>query len=73
MNNQKQLIKLGEQLQKGTSPHKRARARNGLALNPLLKKGGVHQTDDVAFAYKKKRRQVRQTLRKTDWLGGEDV
>lgn len=42
--------------------------RNYLALNPLLKKGGIHEKDDVAIVRKKRRRETKQQLRQTDWL-----
>ena len=42
--------------------------RNHLAFNPLLKKGGVHQKDDVEAVRKKKRRETKQSLRQKDWL-----
>ena len=42
--------------------------RNYLALNPLLRKGGVHEKDDVKIVRKKRRRETKQQLRQTDWL-----
>jgi len=42
--------------------------RNYLALNPLLKKGGVHEKEDIDIVRKKRRRETKQQLRKTDWL-----
>lgn len=42
--------------------------RNHLVFNPLLKKGGVHQKDNVEAVHKKKRRETKQSLRQTDWL-----
>ena len=71
MKNQKQLIKLGEQLEKNPSivqSNLAVKPRNYLALNPLLQKGGLHEKDDVEIARKKQRRQTKQNLRKTDWL-----
>ena len=44
------------------------KTRNHLAFNPLLKKGGVHQKDDVEAVRKKKRRETKQSLRQKDWL-----
>lgn len=75
MKTQKSLIKLGEQLEKNpnliTQSIKPIKLKNYLALNPLLQKGGLHDKDDVALARKKQRRQTRQDLRRTDWLGGQ--
>lgn len=42
--------------------------RNYLALNPLMQKGGLHESDDVKIARKRARRSCKQNLRKTDWL-----
>ena len=42
--------------------------RNYLALNPLLKKGGIHEKEDVDIVRKKRRRETKQQLRQTDWL-----
>jgi len=42
--------------------------RNYLALNPLLKKGGIHGKEDIDIVRKKRRRETKQQLRKTDWL-----
>ncbi len=42
--------------------------RNYLALNPLMQKGGIHESDDVAIARKRARRSCKQNLRQTDWL-----
>ena len=42
--------------------------RNYLALNPLLKKGGIHEKEDIDIVRKKRRRETKQQLRKTDWL-----
>ncbi|OAP67351.1 hypothetical protein A7325_02550 [Psychrobacter sp. SHUES1] len=42
--------------------------RNYLALNPLLKKGGIHEKEDIDIMRKKRRRETKQQLRKTDWL-----
>ena len=54
MKNQKQLIKLGEQLEKNPSiaqSNLAVKPRNYLALNPLLQKGGLHEKDDVEIGY----------------------
>lgn len=42
--------------------------RNYLALNPLLRKGGIHEKEDIDIARKKRRRETKQQLRQTDWL-----
>ena len=42
--------------------------RNYLALDPLLRKGGIHEKEDVDIIRKKRRRETKQRLRKTDWL-----
>lgn len=70
MKNQRQLIKLGEQLAKNPTlgiAGSAVKPRNQLACNPLLQKGGVHAQDDVRQLRKKARRQTKQQLRKTDW------
>ncbi|MBU5617588.1 hypothetical protein KPY62_10900 [Psychrobacter sp. TAE2020] len=41
--------------------------RNYLALDPLLKKGGIHEREDIDIARKKRRRETKQQLRRTDW------
>lgn len=78
----KQTLKLAKQLEnqsKKDSNHDNdtvnlsalknaAKPRNHLAFNPLLKKGGVHQKDDVEAVHKKKRRETKQSLRQKDWL-----
>ena len=42
--------------------------RNYLALDPLLRKGGIHEKEDIDIIRKKRRRETKQQLRKTDWL-----
>ena len=44
------------------------KARNYLALDPLLKKGGIHEKEDIDIVRKKRRRDTKQQLRQTDWL-----
>ena len=44
------------------------KARNYLALDPLLKKGGIHEKEDIDIVRKKRRRETKQQLRQTDWL-----
>ena len=71
MKNQKDLIKLGEQLEKNSLPIQAnlpIKPRNYLALSPLLQKGGLHEKDNVEIARKKQRRQTKQDLRKQIWL-----
>lgn len=61
INNNKDAVNLNA-LKNTTKP------RNHLTFNPLLKKGGVHQKDDVEAVRKKKRRETKQSLRQKDWL-----
>ncbi len=42
--------------------------RNYLALDPLLRKGGIHEKEDVDIVRKKRRRETKQQLRQTNWL-----
>ena len=42
--------------------------RNYLALDPLLRKGGIHEEDNIDSARKKLRRETKQQLRQKDWL-----
>lgn len=42
--------------------------RNYLALDPLLRKGGLHEKEDIDIVRKKRRRETKQQLRQTDWL-----
>ena len=44
------------------------KARNYLALDPLLKKGGIHEKEDIDIVRKIRRRETKQQLRQTDWL-----
>lgn len=77
MKNQKQLLKLAKQLERGAiqgiaiQSNKPVKLRNYLALNPLLQKGGIHEKDDIAIARKKQRRQTKRNLQKIDWLQQE--
>lgn len=78
----KQTLKLAKQLENQSNKQvasnkdtanlsalkKATKPRNHLAFNPLLKKGGVHQKDDVEAVRKKKRRETKQSLRQKDWL-----
>lgn len=42
--------------------------RNYLALDPLLRKGGIHEKEDIEIVRKKRRRETKQQLRQRDWL-----
>ena len=42
--------------------------RNYLALDPLLRKGGIHEKEDIDIVRKKRRRETKQQLQQTDWL-----
>ena len=42
--------------------------RNYLALDPLLRKGGIHEKEAIDIVRKKRRRETKQQLRQTDWL-----
>ena len=66
----KQAKKLEREMADGTlsSSLGAVKPRNYLALNPLLKKGGIHEKEDVTIARKKRRRETKQSLRQTDWL-----
>ena len=66
----KQAKKLEREMTTGTlsSSLGAVKPRNYLALNPLLKKGGIHEKEDVTIARKKRRRETKQNLRQTDWL-----
>lgn len=44
------------------------KSRNYLALDPLLRKGGIHEKEDIDIVRKKRRRETKQQLRQTDWL-----
>ena len=66
----KQAKKLEREMAAGTLAQSQGavKPRNYLALNPLLKKGGIHEKEDVTIARKKRRRETKQSLRQTDWL-----
>ena len=66
----KQAKKLEREMAAGTlsSSLGAVKPRNYWALNPLLKKGGIHEKEDVTIARKKRRRETKQSLRQTDWL-----
>ena len=44
------------------------KSRNYLALDPLLRKGGIHEKEDIDIVRKKRRRETKQQLRQTVWL-----
>ncbi|WP_227679603.1 hypothetical protein [Psychrobacter sp. Pi2-51] len=58
-----QQVEAGTQHSLGT-----VKPRNYLALDPLLRKGGIHEKEDIDIVRKKRRRETKQQLRKTDWL-----
>lgn len=43
------------------------KARNPVALSPLLHKSGMHETDKPEAQHRRDRKQSKQQLRKTDW------
>ena len=60
---------LDKQTESGAQPSLGAvKPRNYLALDPLLRKGGIHEKEDIDIVRKKRRRETKQQLRKTDWL-----
>lgn len=44
------------------------KARNVVALSPLLHKGGVFETEKPKAIHRRERKQCKQLLRKTAWL-----
>ncbi len=46
-------------------------ARNHVVLHPLMHKGGVFNDEKVDVQRARERRQLRVSLRKTDWLSGK--
>ncbi|ALF59374.1 hypothetical protein [Psychrobacter urativorans] len=64
----KQIERHLEQQEKQSFSLGAVKPRNYLALNPLLKKGGIHDKEDIDSVRKKNRRENKQQLRKTDWL-----
>ena len=60
---------LAQQAEAGVQQsHGAVKPRNYLALDPLLKKGGIHEKEDIDIVRKKRRRETKQQLRQTDWL-----
>lgn len=76
----KQTLKKAKQLERQLERQKDAnnnssqqtlgavKPRNYLALDPLLRKGGIHEKEDIDIVRKKRRRETKQQLRQTDWL-----
>lgn len=60
---QKALIKLGEKLANHPIYPSAIKVRNQTALNPLLKKGGVHDKDNPKTRHKKERAKIRLHLK----------
>ena len=58
----------GEAINSASQSLGTVKPRNYLALDPLLKKGGIHEKEDIDSARKKRRRETKQQLRRTDWL-----
>lgn len=65
-NTLKQAKKIERQFNQGVQNV--VKPRNYLALNPLLKKGGIHEKEDIDCVRKKRRRETKQQLRQTNWL-----
>jgi len=67
----KQTLKKAKQIERQLeSQHSlgTVKPRNYLALDPLLRKGGIHEKEDIDIVRKKRRRETKQQLRQTDWL-----
>lgn len=60
---QKSLIKLGEKLANHQIYPSAIKVRNQTALNPLLKKGSVHDKDNPKTRHKKERAKIRLHLK----------
>ena len=43
------------------------KARNPVALSPLLHKSGMHETEKPEAMHRRERKQSKQQMRKTDW------
>ena len=63
MKTQKQLIKLGEKLANYPIHPSVIKTRNQTALNPLLKKGGIHDKDNPKTRHKKERAKTQLYLK----------
>ena len=44
------------------------KVRNHVALSPLLKKGGIHESEKTKAQHRKARQNAKQLLNKTNWL-----
>ncbi|WP_171334199.1 hypothetical protein [Acinetobacter sp. CFCC 10889] len=44
------------------------KARNPVALSPLLHKSGMHETEKPKAMHRRERKQSKQLLRKIDWI-----
>ena len=65
----KKAKQIERQLETGVQhPLGTVKPRNYLALDPLLRKGGIHEKEDIDIVRKKRRRETKQQLRQTDWL-----
>lgn len=63
----KQSLKLARQLEQNNLPVQ-IKARNAIAQNPLLTKGGVHDKENPVQLTRRRRKAVKCELRKTNWL-----
>ena len=43
------------------------KVRNPVALSPLLKKGGIHETEKPRAQHRRNRQQIKQQLNKGVW------
>lgn len=44
------------------------KVRNPVALSPLLKKGGIHESEKPQAQHRKERKDAKKFLNKTNWL-----
>lgn len=44
------------------------KARNPVALSPLLHKGGIHESEKPKAQHRKERKDTKKFLNKTAWL-----
>lgn len=44
------------------------KVRNLIALNPLLRKGGLYEQEDIDVVRKRVKREQKLKLKKIDWL-----
>lgn len=45
----------------------KVKARNRVALSPLLHKGGIHESEKPRAQHRRERQQIKQELSKTKW------